>query len=86
MGAFAWMHGALDALHDAPGVWHLRRASAERKFAANTRSNLFRGVFDSAEAALASAPKTRPLSYDNADSAQLYDLRVRMEPHDYPSL
>ncbi|TXH46296.1 MAG: methyltransferase, TIGR04325 family [Burkholderiaceae bacterium] len=86
MGAFAWMHGALDALHDAPGVWHLRRASAERKFAANTRSNLFRGVFDSAEAALASAPKTRPLSYDNADSAELYLRRLKIDDYDHPSM
>ncbi len=86
MGAFDLLHGALDALHDAPGLWHLRRAAAERRFANNQRSNLFRGVFDSAEAALASAPKTRPLSYDNEGSAELYLKRLQIDDYDHPSM
>lgn len=86
MGAIAWMHGAVDAIRDAPGVWHLRRAAADRRFAGNVRANLFRGVFDSAEAALASAPPTRPLSYDNDGSAALYLERLKIDDYDHPAM
>ena len=86
MGMFDRMHRAVDALRDAPGLWHLRRAAADRHFARNQRSNLFRGVFDTAEAALASAPPTLPLSYDNAGSAELYLQRLHVDDHDYPSM
>lgn len=86
MGPFGLMHGLVDALKVAPGVLQLRRASAERNFANNLRSNLFRGVFDTAQAALASAPPTRPLSYDNEGSANLYLERLQIDDYDYPSM
>lgn len=86
MGPFGLMHGLVDALKVAPGVLHLRRASAERNFASNVRSNLFRGVFATAQAALASAPPTRPLSYDNEGSANLYLERLQIDDYDYPSM
>lgn len=86
MGLFEGLHRAVDGLRDAPGIWQLRRAAADRRFARNQRSNLFRGVFETAEAALASAPASRPLSYDNADSAALYLQRLQIDDHDYPAM
>lgn len=83
---FGLMHRAVDALKEAPGLWHLRRAAAERTFAHNQRANLFRGVFDTAEAALASAPPTRPLTYDNQGSAELYLKRLQVDDYDYPAM
>lgn len=57
----------------------------EKEFAANLKSNLFRGVFDSFDAAQASAPATRPVGYDNSDSASMYRQRTqRIYAHDYP--
>jgi putative methyltransferase (TIGR04325 family) len=55
-------------------------------FATNSSQHLFRGVFDSFEAARASAPPTRPIGYDNAASAELYLKRLRVDDHDYPAL
>src|SRR5438477_12426004 len=57
-----------------------------RRFEQNAQDNLFLGVFDSFEAAAASAPPTRPLGYDNPDSASLYLRRLRIDEHDYPAL
>lgn len=86
MGPFGLMQGAIDALKEAPGVRHARRAAADRNFANNLRSNLFRGVFDTAQAALASAPPTRPTSYDNEGSANLYLERLKIDDYDYPAM
>ncbi len=83
---FGLMHRTVDALRELPGIWHARRWVADRTFAANTGSNLFRGVFDSAQAALASAPPTRPRSYDNLESAELYLRRLQVDDHDYPAM
>ena len=59
---------------------------AARRFAQNSSENLFRGVFDSAEAATLSAPATRPLGYDNPESAALYFGRMQHELYDYPAM
>ncbi|MFT3800839.1 MAG: methyltransferase, TIGR04325 family [Burkholderiaceae bacterium] len=76
-----------------PRGWWRRLRSAiagsgdyDRRFAENTSENLFRGVFDSAEAALRSAPATRPIGYDNPASAALYFGRMRHEQYDYPAM
>ena len=47
---------------------------------------MFRGVFDTWDAAAASAPPTRPLGYDNPDSAALYLRHLSVEDWDYPAL
>ncbi len=58
-----------------------------RRFALNRDQNLFYGVFESAEAAMRSAPSTRPLGYDNEGSTTLYDFHlVRIFAYDYPVL
>lgn len=58
----------------------------ERYFAQCTDKQLFRGVFDTYEAAQASSPPTKPVSYDNVESAELYLQRLRADAHDYPAL
>lgn len=55
-------------------------------FETNTTDHLFRGVFDSFEAARASAPASRPIGYDNSPSAELYLKRLRIDDHDYPAM
>ena len=47
---------------------------------------MFRGVFDTFAAAAASAPKSRPLGYDNTASAALYRKWMAVDPHDYPAM
>lgn len=59
----------------------------ERRFARNRDQNLFRGVFDSAEAAARSVPVRGVVGYDNEASAKLYDYHlVRIFPHDYAAI
>jgi putative methyltransferase (TIGR04325 family) len=70
----------------APIVRDLRRAASDRRFEHNTRSNLFRGVFTSFAEAQASAPATRPIGYDNPQSANLYLERLHIDEYDYPSM
>lgn len=55
-------------------------------FETNSSQHLFRGVFDSFAAAEESAPATRPVGYDNPESAELYLKRLRVDDHDYPAM
>ena len=55
-------------------------------FATCPDQQLFRGVFDTYDQALASAPATKPVSYDNAASSELYLQDLRAHAHDYPAL
>ena len=55
-------------------------------FLANRDQNLFFGVHDTWEAAEAAAQGYGRAGYDNSDSARIYDYRLRIDPHDYPSL
>ncbi len=61
-----------------------RRAEFDRRFEANhARENLFRGVFETADAARAAIPREAPVGYDNAESAGLYAIRSRPDAYDY---
>lgn len=87
MNDFSPAHRAIDAIADWPVVRDMRERAYERSFAANHDRNLFRGVFDTFEAAERSAPASRPLGYDNADAAGMYLDRTRKTyPTDYPVL
>jgi putative methyltransferase (TIGR04325 family) len=58
----------------------------ERAFARNW-VGAFRGVYSSFEEARASAPATKPIGYDNDDSAAMYPDRFeRIVPADYPTM
>jgi len=65
----------------------IRARVHERRFVQNRDENLFRGVFDSADAAARSIPAKGVVGYDNEPSAKLYDYHlVRIFPHDYAAI
>ena len=80
------LHRAIDGVAELPLLKSLRRAAYEREFARATRVNYFRGVFDTFEAAAASAPQTKAVGYDNEDSAQLYKGWEKPFLKDYPAM
>ena len=85
MTPFWKAHHALNRLAQWGPVRGALARRYEQRFASNQRSNLFRGVFNSFEAAQATAPATRPVGYDNEASAALYVERSqRVYPTDYP--
>ena len=69
-----------------PGVAWLLHAHYERRFRSNTSRNLFRGVYDSYEAAQRSAPTDRALGYDNQESAAMYFNHMGPDSFDYPAI
>jgi putative methyltransferase (TIGR04325 family) len=73
------------ALHGLPGRAASRRET-EKRFRENASDNLFLGIFESFEEAAASAPPTRPVGYDNPESAGLYLKRLRIDDYDYPAV
>ena len=76
---------AFDKVGAAPGLRKVQEARYARHFAENTAENLFHGVFDSFAAAEASAPRARPVGYDNPGSADLAYATVASE-WDYPAI
>jgi putative methyltransferase (TIGR04325 family) len=76
----------IETIRRLPGIWHLRKYRFERRFSRMQAGNLHHGVFGSFEAASASAPRTRPLGYDNNASAALYDDDQRTSLKDYPAV
>ena len=68
-----------------PMGW-LRDAYWRHQFAHARQAHLFLGVYQSHEAAMAAAPPTAPLSYDNSASARLYLDRMEVDDYDYPAL
>lgn len=57
-----------------------------RAFLRNRSQNLFLGVHETWDEAVNTAKSFGTAGYDNVSSARLYDHRVRIDPHDYPSL
>jgi putative methyltransferase (TIGR04325 family) len=78
-------HHVVDEIAGWPVINGILRRQYERVFETNREANLFRGVFESFEDAARSAPSTRPIGYDNPDSAAMYmDRTRRIYPTDYP--
>lgn len=69
-----------------PGLRGYASRRYDRLFEVNVVHNLFRGVFETGEAAAASAPVGKPLGYDNEESAALYLGKTLPEPYDYPAM
>jgi putative methyltransferase (TIGR04325 family) len=67
-----------------PGIRQMQQRAYLHRFAENTDENLFMGVFDSFADAAQHAPPTRPIGYDNPESAQLYGPKVC--DYDYPAM
>ncbi|HTF90347.1 MAG TPA: TIGR04325 family methyltransferase [Planctomycetota bacterium] len=86
MGSLARVHLALDRAWNLTPLRQLRQRAFERRFEAGRSGHSFRGVFDSFEAAQASAPASLPLGYDNQESAEMYTRRLEIDDHDYPAL
>lgn len=86
MTAPGLLHRVLRAIGRAPGIVTLRRRAYARAFARQEHVNLYHGVFDSFEAAAASAPPTKPTGYDNEAAAEMYPLATEPTPRDYPAL
>lgn len=80
------LHAAVDGLASRGPLRSFAERQALREFLANRERNLFFGVHASWEEADAAARAFGAVGYDNAESASLYDHRVRMDAHDYPSL
>lgn len=68
-----------------PMGW-LRDAYWRHQFAHARQAHLFLGIYGSAAEAMAAAPTTAPLSYDNTASARLYLDRLDIDDYDYPAL
>jgi putative methyltransferase (TIGR04325 family) len=78
-------HRALDKIARFPLVKHYFQRQYEAAFKNNRNQNFFRGVFPTFEEAEQSAPKTRPVGYDNSAAASLYVDRTRqIYATDYP--
>jgi putative methyltransferase (TIGR04325 family) len=68
-----------------PGFRGIEQNSERRRFLENQTENLFFGVFDTFDAAKASAPSNLQLGYDNDDSANI-DYVSTISPRDYPAM
>lgn len=77
--------GAHAAVYGGPLNW-LRVALRRREFIRARAAHSFLGVFPSFDAAVASAPDTAPVSYDNPVSARMYLNRLAMDEYDYPAV
>jgi putative methyltransferase (TIGR04325 family) len=75
-----------DAWAGVPLLGSLQKKRYLRYFDHAGGQQLYRGVFDSFESAQASAPATKPISYDNTASAELYLQHLRHDAFDYPAL
>ena len=65
---------------------YLRRRY-EKRFRCASHSNLFKGIFNTYQTAQACLPETKPAGYDNEQSANMYDDRMRtIYATDYPVL
>lgn len=80
------LHKGVDRLSSkAPLHWVAQR-QARQAFLKNRSRNLFLGVHASWDEAVAAARMHGTAGYDNTASAAMYDSRIRMDAHDYPSL
>jgi putative methyltransferase (TIGR04325 family) len=86
VGLIENLHRRVDALAGWPIIHDLAQRQARDAFVSNRDQNLFYGIHSTWEEAVAAAQSFGKAGYDNSKSAQLYDHRVRMDQHDYPSL
>ena len=80
------LHRRIDGLADTVPLRALVQRQARKAFLANRDQNLFYGIYSRWEDADSAARAYGVAGYDNPASANLYDHRIRMDPHDYPSL
>jgi hypothetical protein len=74
------VHRLIDQIATFPPLrTTLLEARYEREFSGNAKANLFRSVFETFEAAQASAPESRPAGYDNPNAASMYLERTKVK-------
>ena len=86
MALIETLHRRIDTLAQLAPLRALLQHQARRAFVSNRDRNLFFGVHASWDEAASAARAFGVAGYDNAASAAIYDHRIRMDPHDYPSL
>lgn len=86
MDFFASAHALIDRAASSSLLRPLKERAVRAAFESNTERNMFDGVFESPEAALASAPTGKPTGYDNDASATLYRRMLYVDAHDYPAM
>lgn len=86
MDLFTSLHRWVDRAAETSPLRSLKERAVRAAFEANADRNMFDGVFDSAEAAQASAPASKPSGYDNEASAGLYKRMLYVDAHDYPAM
>ena len=84
MYAHRWLSRAGRLADRLPLVSSLNRLLYRRAFASNVHENLFLGRYASFDEAKRAAPQTKPLGYDNAQSAGVYGDQLK--PRDYPAV
>ncbi len=78
---------SVESFKKLPIILYLRKKIFEHKFSNHNNVNYFRGVFKSFAEALASAPTTKPIGYNNQTAAKLYKDRTKqIYSTDYPVL
>jgi putative methyltransferase (TIGR04325 family) len=81
------LRGLKRAAKSLPGVRPWQERSYEKMFASDTAYGFFRGVYDTFEQAVATAPKSKTVGFDLPENARLYGERqTRVYSYDYPVL
>lgn len=79
------MHQAINRLDKLPVLRNISQSAHRQRFLKNVDQNLFMGVYDTFEAAAASAPPSLHLGYDNEESANIAYVSA-ISPRDYPAM
>lgn len=76
-----------EKIKSLPVLLQLRKLKYKRKFENNKHENLFHGIYNYFDDASLHTPKTRPLGYDNKESASFYkQWMTTIRLSDYPVL
>jgi putative methyltransferase (TIGR04325 family) len=80
------LHRAVDGLRSLPGIYQMRRASFQHQFLHDPSAHLFDGVYATFDEARRHAPESKPSSYDNSASAELYREKLRVDAYDHAAM
>ena len=87
MGIISRLNSMKEMLINMPPIINIRKNEFNKTFESATRANLFRGIYNNHEDAIAHSPKTKIIGYDNEAPASMYKERVgKINPYDYPAL
>jgi putative methyltransferase (TIGR04325 family) len=85
--AYRTLRRAAQAIKDLPAIRGWQARSYEHFFESAEAFGFFRGVFDTFEQAVGTAPHNRPIGFDLPEAARMYDDRHdQVFAYDYPVL